>query len=173
MADFTNMSREQIKVVLDGFKHRVNDFLSNLETLMEIYGENTITREILDDALAVRKGETTIAKIHALHEGRKIGTKSRSVLEHRRDVSATTLLPEFKHRAEILGMGVFIPYKFAESMESSIFEELMTYHHVGMIPVSGREGIDIYRDRAKYKIPMEYFTTKREDEYGKREISCA
>lgn len=154
MADFTNMNREQIKAILDGFKQRANEFLSNLETLMEIYGENTITRDILDDALAVRKGETTMGKIQALHKGRKIGTKSKMVLEPPMDV-LTTLLSESE---EILMVGGITPYKFAESIKFPEIsdEEFRIYQHVGVIPAE-REGIGIYRGGAK--IPLEYFAT--------------
>ena len=175
MPDFTNIDRDKIKKLIDAFKEGINEFLTNFDTLKEIYGENTLTEAIIDDALAVSRGQTTIAKIRVLHEGRKIGTKRKVVLGPRRDVSTTALLPllpEFEIPREILGVGGIIPY-FSVSMElTEIFGELRNYHHIGMIPISGREGIDIYRDRAKYKIPMEYFG-KEEDVYGKRKISSA
>ncbi|MCK4730938.1 MAG: hypothetical protein KAT65_00640 [Methanophagales archaeon] len=67
-------------------------------------------------------------------------------------------------------MGTIIPYKFEGSTE--IFR-LTAYHPVGMIAVSEREGIEfIYR--TKDKVPVgNYFPTKEDDIYGKREINCA
>ena len=139
MADFTNMNWEQIKAILDGFKDRINEFISNLETLMGIYGESTITREILDDALVVRKGETNIAKIRALHgyESREIRIKRERVIEIERLVRDEL---DILHR-EILGMDKIISYKPAAHTE--MFSDLTTYSAIGMsmIPTPERECI--------------------------------
>jgi hypothetical protein len=165
--------------------------------------------EIIADALAVSKGQTTIEKIRALHERPKIGTKSREVLIHRGHVSEMVILHESKSWGEILGRGTIIPYKFEGSEESTEIFRLTAYHPVGMIAVSEREGIDVVSERkgidavserkgidivseregidivseregiefiyrTKDKVPVgNYFPTKEDDIYGKREINCA
>lgn len=191
MPDFTNMDPNQIGKVIDAFKEGIKESLRTLDALKEIHCEDTLTREIIADALAVSKGQTTIEKIRALHERPKIETKSRDVLIHRGHVSEMVILPESKSWGEILGMGTIIPYKFGGSEESTEIFRLTAYHHVGMIAVSEREGIDVVSEResidivseresiefiyrTKDKVPVgNYFPTKEDDIYGKREINCA
>ncbi|MCK4730937.1 MAG: hypothetical protein KAT65_00635 [Methanophagales archaeon] len=100
MPDFTNMDPNQIGKVIDAFKEGIKESLRTLDALKEIHCEDTLTREIIADALAVSKGQTTIEKIRALHERPKKEKKSSEGI-HGGHVSEMVILPEFKSWVEI------------------------------------------------------------------------